>query len=114
MTDIRAVFYGRRILVVEDNILLAMELMEELEKIGEEPIGPMTSVTVALHAVRTYNRIDAVLMNVDLGGEASVPVADALTERHIPFLFITGDVASFTNSTRTFHAIRSPPTCRCL
>ena len=73
--------------------LLAMELMEELEQVAAEPIGPMMSVTVALNAVKTYHRIDAALMNVRLRGEASLPVADALIERHIPFLFVTGDDA---------------------
>ena len=91
MDDIKTVFAGRRILVIEDDVLLGIELMEELETIGAEPIGPVMSVTAALHAVQTYQRIDAALMNVKLRGETSVAVADALIERHIPFLFVTGD-----------------------
>ena len=75
---------GRRILVIEDDALLAMELMEELEEIGAEPIGPMMSVSAALDAVQTYQQIDAALMNVNLRGELSFPVADKFVSERFP------------------------------
>ena len=91
MSDPKAVLAGRRILVIEDDALLAMELADELEEIGAEPIGPMMSVAAALEALRTYQEVDAALLNVNLRSEASFPVIDALTERRIPFLFVTGN-----------------------
>ena len=78
-------------LVVEDDALLAMELVEELEAIGAVAIGPVMTVVSALEIVRNEAEIDAALMNVNLRGELSFPVADALIERSVPFLFVTGN-----------------------
>ena len=91
MSNPKQVLVGRRILVIEDDTLLAMELMDELEEIGAEPLGPMMSVITALHAVKTYERIDAALTNVNLRAEVAFSVADALSERGVPFLFVTGN-----------------------
>ena len=82
---------GRKVLGVEDDALLAMELAEELEAIGAVPIGPAMTVVSALEIVHRETRIDAALMNVNLRGEVSFPVADALAERGVPFLFVTGN-----------------------
>ncbi len=85
------VLSGRKVLVVEDDALLAMELAEELEAIGALPIGPAMTVVSALEIVHNEARIDAALMNVNLRGELSFPVADALNKRRVPFLFVTGN-----------------------
>ncbi len=85
------VLSGRKVLVVEDDALLAMELAEELEAIGAVPIGPAMTVVSALNIVHNEKRIDAALMNVNLRGEVSFPVADALAKRGVPFLFVTGN-----------------------
>lgn len=83
-------FEGRRILVVEDEALLAMYIEDTLEPLGCEVVGPVASVEDALPLV-AGNEIDAALLDVNLGGgENSYPVADALAERGIAFGFLTG------------------------
>ena len=84
---------GRRILVVEDEPLLADELMDELLGIGAGPIGPVPSVDLALQALADGPKPDAALLNVYLRGAESFPVADDLIKRGVPFLFVTGNDA---------------------
>lgn len=93
MVEQKTVLTDRRILIVEDDPLLAMELAEEFEQIGAMPVGPVMTVASALIAVRTCERIDVALMNVNLRGELSLSVVTALVERGVPFLFLTGDDA---------------------
>lgn len=91
---------GRRILVVEDEYLAASELVTLLSKFGAVPLGPLPSVPLALEFVRrcaTFSPAvapDAVLLDVDLRGEACWPVAEALVARRIPVVLVTGYGAS--------------------
>ncbi len=57
--------------------------------IGCVPVGPCSTVAAALGAVREQD-FDIALLDVNLSGERVYPVATALRERHIPFLFLTG------------------------
>jgi DNA-binding NtrC family response regulator len=85
---------GRRILLVEDEYLIA-EIMEEwLCRAGAEVIGPVPSVTQALESIGDdLGRVDGAVLDVNLGnGETSYPIADKLTECGVPYLFATGDV----------------------
>lgn len=82
---------GARILIVEDEPLLALELTEELEGVGAMPLGPVASVTEALCFIASGERIDGALVNVYLRGELSFPVAAELTKRRICLLFVTGN-----------------------
>ncbi|RIA47690.1 response regulator [Dichotomicrobium thermohalophilum] len=81
---------GRRILVAEDEYLIAMELRQEVEKTGAEILGPTASIDETLHLLRTAGSVDAALLDINLGGEMAYPVADALLERGIPIIFISG------------------------
>lgn len=81
---------GRRILVAEDKFFIATELRQELEKNGAEILGPSASIDAALRLSRTADSLDAALLDIDLGGEMAYPVADALLERNVPFIFISG------------------------
>ncbi len=78
-----------RILIVEDSYLIALLLEQALEDQGWELLGPATRVPAALALART-ERIDAALLDINLDGEMSWPVALALRERGIPFAFSTG------------------------
>jgi two-component SAPR family response regulator len=80
---------GKRILIVEDEPLIAKILAFELVKNGAEVIGPAGSVTEALDIIGNTN-LDGVTLDVKLMGEMAHPVADVLAARHIPFVFITG------------------------
>lgn len=79
-----------RILIVEDEPLIAMMLEDFLEVLGKELAGQADTVAEAL-AVIDRGGVDAAILDVNLrGGEKSWPVADALAAKGIPFVFATG------------------------
>jgi two-component system, chemotaxis family, sensor kinase Cph1 len=80
---------GWRILVVEDQSLIAMEMQDCLEKNGATVVGPVGRVERALNVAENAN-LEAALLDVNLHGERCWPVADALIRRAIPFAFATG------------------------
>lgn len=80
---------GRRVLVVEDDGLIAMDLADLLESRGAAVIGPVPSVRAALAAIAS-DMPEAVLLDVNLRGTRSTPVAEALHEAGVPFLLLTG------------------------
>lgn len=83
---------GRRVLVAEDEALIADELLDELERLGAEPVGPVSTVSNAL-AIIEQEPLSLGLINVVLRGETTSPIADALIARNIPFMFVTGNEA---------------------
>jgi len=78
----------RRILVVEDEELIALELSAELSRLGWEVVGPAATLAEAQSLLS--NGIDAAVLDVNLRGRAVYPVAEALQERRVPFIFCTG------------------------
>jgi CheY-like chemotaxis protein len=80
---------GRRILVVEDEALVALDLQQLLGQCGAEVIGPAASVSQALEAINE-NHIDCALLDLKLGDETADAVAAALEQRAIPTVFVTG------------------------
>ena len=81
---------GRRLLVVEDDYVLAEDLKRGLEAMGAEVLGRVPSVEDALRKLKADPPPDAALLDLDLGGEMALSVADALQERGILFAFTTG------------------------
>ena len=79
----------RRILVVEDEAMVAMLLEDMLADIGLETIGPVGRLSEAVDAART-GAFEAAILDVNLAGQETYPVADVLIERGIPFVFATG------------------------
>ncbi|HSN72793.1 MAG TPA: response regulator [Steroidobacteraceae bacterium] len=79
---------GRRILVVEDEVLIALDLESLLMANGCSVLGPVNTVTAALSIVGE-DRLDAALLDLNLGGQPSTPVAAELKARGIPFLVVT-------------------------
>jgi DNA-binding LytR/AlgR family response regulator len=85
---------GLRILLVEDEFLVALELESMLQELGGEVVGPLGSLDQAV-AVAREEALDAAVLDVNVGGRLVTPVADALAARTIPFVFCTGyDAAS--------------------
>jgi DNA-binding response OmpR family regulator len=84
----------RRVLVVEDEALIAMALEERLREAGAEVVGPAFTAAEALRLVEAAaadGGISAAVLDLRLtGGETAIPVADALAARGVPFLFATG------------------------
>jgi DNA-binding response OmpR family regulator len=82
---------GRRILVVEDDYLVAQALLSVLTEAGAAIVGPVGWLDEALIFVREHNdRFDSVVLDVDLHGEKSYPIADILGELNMRFVFTTG------------------------
>lgn len=96
MTKASLPLSGLRVLVVEDDWLIAEDLAHELERFGADVVGPVESVDRALQQVRTGTPIDFALVDVNLDGEPSYAVADMLQERGVPFVFATGSDPSAT------------------
>ncbi len=88
-----SILAGKRILIVEDHALVAMELAAIVKGLGAVIVGPAGRLHRAL-AMAEREPIDAALLDVDLDGVQSWPVADALASRNIPFAFTTGFAAS--------------------
>jgi PAS domain S-box-containing protein len=80
---------GNRVLLVEDEILVAMMMRDILTELGFTVVGPYSRVTEAMVAA-VHEQIDAGIIDVNLGGEFVYPVADVLAARKIPFVFVTG------------------------
>lgn len=78
-----------RILVVEDESLVAMFLEDVLEDLGHRMLGPYSRVDAALAAVGS-EEFDVAILDVNVNGQAIFPVADAIAARDIPFIFSTG------------------------
>src|SRR5215472_1646610 len=84
-----AALEGVRVLVVEDEYFVAILIEEILESAGCVVRGPIPRLREALDAV-DHDEYDAAVLDVNLAGERINPVADALSERNVPFLFLTG------------------------
>jgi CheY-like chemotaxis protein len=80
---------GKRILVVEDELLIAMVIEAVLADEACEVVGPIGRLDAALQAAEA-EMLDAALLDVNVEGEVVFPVADILARRGIPFAFVTG------------------------
>lgn len=81
---------GKRVLIVEDEAMVALELQYAFEDEGAQIVGPAQTLRLALDRVEQDRDIDVALLDVDLAGENIYPVADLLRERGVPFAFHTG------------------------
>lgn len=81
---------GRRVLVIEDESLVAMLLETILEDMGCAVVGPESNIDDGLTAATTEGGLDAALLDVNVAGREVFPVAEALKARGVPFVFSTG------------------------
>ena len=80
---------GKRVLIVEDEALVALLIEDVLAEFLCVPVGPCNTLAAARAALETET-FDVALLDINLFGEKVYPVAYALAERHIPFLFVSG------------------------
>ena len=81
---------GRHVLVVEDEYYIADEMRHIFEEAGAEVLGPVPTVEAALDLLSQASNLDGAVLDINLQGEVGYPVADALMERGVPFVFATG------------------------
>jgi CheY-like chemotaxis protein len=84
-----AALQGIRVLVVEDEFLVAMLIEDMLRSAGCVVSGPVPRLAEALDAVNV-GTFDAAVLDVNLAGDRIDPVADVLSRRNVPFVFVTG------------------------
>ena len=99
---------GRRILIVEDEAIIAQLLADLLEILGYAMIGPAAGVRQALELIAAQP-IDAAVLDINLAGEMSYPIADVLLARGVPFVFSTGyDRERLPEAYRRFPYLQKP------
>jgi CheY-like chemotaxis protein len=79
----------QRVLIVEDEVLVAMDLARVLTQAGALVVGPAGTIEDALTLV-ALGAFDRAILDVNLGGRMVTPVATALSEKGIPFVYLTG------------------------
>jgi CheY-like chemotaxis protein len=80
---------GLRVLVVEDEPVVAMYLEDLLEALGCETIGPASRLGEGM-VLAEAGGFDAAILDINLGGERSTPIAQMLRDRGLPFAFASG------------------------
>jgi CheY-like chemotaxis protein len=88
------VLKDRRVLVVEDEYLIAAEIQRGLRRAGAIVLGPVPSVAEALMLVEQEPTIDSAILDITLGGEKVYPVVDRLLARGAACVFATGTAAA--------------------
>lgn len=83
-----------RVLVVEDEYMLADELETELADAGAKVLGPVGTIEEAVAIIEAESEMDGAILDANLRGEMVFPAADLLLERGVPFVFTTGYDAS--------------------
>jgi CheY-like chemotaxis protein len=80
---------GLRVLVVEDEFIVLVMLEEMLSELGCEIAGSVSRVAEALKLIPSL-KLDAAVLDINLGGAKVYPVAEALAARNVPIIFATG------------------------
>jgi CheY-like chemotaxis protein len=101
---------GRRMLVVEDEALVAMALEDMLLELGCTVIGPALRLKPAL-ALAKAEPLDGAVLDINLGDDRSFPVAEILSARSVPFLFASGYGGSGLESPFSEAPVLSKPYC---
>ena len=94
---------GRQLLIVEDEYLIASDLESALKREGASIVGMANSVARGLELLAEH-RPDAAVLDLNLGGDVSAPLAAALAERDVPFVIVTGYGESYMTFPEFEHA----------
>ncbi|KAB7772251.1 response regulator [Xanthomonas maliensis] len=97
-----------RVLIVEDESLVAMLLEDCLVELGYEIADTVATVAAAMSVVEAGG-LDLALLDINLGGTPSFPVAEELERRGIPFIFVSGYArAGIPERYRCHHGLQKP------
>jgi CheY-like chemotaxis protein len=75
--------------VVDDEVLVAMLITDMLEDLGHQVVGPAHDLENGL-ALAKAGALDCAILDISLNGKSSMPIADALRQRGLPFMFASG------------------------
>ena len=97
-----------RVLVLEDNFLLAGHVCDFLRECGMEPVGPAPRVDAAARILKTQ-RIDCAILDINLGSQSCFPICTHLRRWQVPFLFLTGsDTSAIPSEFRNVPLLAKP------
>ena len=107
---------GKRVLVVEDDYMIAFDMVDGLTAAGAVPLGPCGWIADALTLLDSKaGQIDLAVVDVDLHGQPSYPVADRLIQLEVPFAFTTGfNSEALDIAYRDFPRVEKPVSVRTL
>ena len=108
-TSAAARLAGKRVLVVEDEAVIALLIEDLLAELGCIVVGPAVRVGEAVRIVCTDDAIDVAILDVNVAGEPVYPVASALAERGRPFVFATGYGESGLSRAFAGHTVLTKP-----
>ena len=100
---------GKRILIVEDEAIIAMLVEEMLIDLGAFVVGPAPSIAAARNLIETAP-IDAAVLDVNIRYDRIDPIADLLRDRRIPFVFATGYGAGASSAKKGEIVLEKPYT----
>ena len=80
---------NRKVLVVEDEMMIAMLIEDMLDEFGCKLVGPATNVPRALELIGK-EKVDVAVLDLNLDGKDTYAIADALRQKNVPFIFATG------------------------
>ena len=86
-------WHGGRVLVCDDNLLMAEVVAEFLRECGLEPVGPVGQLESAIPMARE-RALDGAILDINLRGRPCFPICAILSARRIPFVFLTGNLAA--------------------
>ncbi len=89
MTESSVSLAGKRILVVEDEYFVADDISRALRRADADVVGPVATVAAGLKLAE-IEPLDGAILDVNLGGEMSFPIADCLIGRNVPFAIASG------------------------
>jgi len=97
-----------RVLVVEDEMLLAMLVEDSLVDFGCDVVGPVARVADGVK-LASSERLDGAILDINIAGSEVFPVASELARRSVPFIFISGyDLNNLPQVWRSRPALRKP------
>ncbi len=101
---------GSRILIIEDDMLIAAGIELDLRRIGYETVGPVGTVSDAIQLINSGEDLHAAVVDLNLHGEESWPVVELLCQRGVPYILSTGysDIAGNLGDTPILEKPYSP------
>ena len=100
---------GKRILVIEDEAIIAAMVEDMLTELGATVIGPASSIKTGL-LLANSSPLDAAVLDVNIRSERVDPIADLLKERHVPVVFATGYGGPVSGAAANTRVIEKPYT----
>jgi DNA-binding response OmpR family regulator len=82
-----------RVLIAEDEFLVGIQLEEDLRSAGCSIVGPFSTLEMATRAARR-ERFDLAILDINLNGNMVYPLADELSARGVPFIFLSGYIST--------------------